>query len=60
MIQEGRTLSELFQEAIRCYVQDRRWRKLLRYGQVKAADVGITSEAQVDDQTNDQCSARGT
>ncbi|PYN71497.1 MAG: hypothetical protein DMD97_27320 [Candidatus Rokuibacteriota bacterium] len=30
--QEGRTKSELFREALRRYVEERRWRALQRYG----------------------------
>ena len=59
MRQEGRTRSELFREALRCYVQDRQWRDLLRYGRQKAAEAGITSEAQVDELIHDQRISRG-
>ena len=59
MRQEGRTRSELFREALRCYVQDRQWRALRRYGRQKAAEAGITSEAQVVDLIHDQRIARG-
>ena len=59
MRHEGRTRSELFREALRCYVQDRQWRELLRYGRRKAAEAGITSEAQVDELIHDQRIGRG-
>ena len=41
---EGRTRSELLREALRRYVRDREWRELLRYGQRKAWEAGITEE----------------
>jgi CopG family transcriptional regulator/antitoxin EndoAI len=45
--QEGRTKSELFREALRRYVEERRWRGLQRYGAGRALRVGMT-EAQVE------------
>lgn len=44
MRREGRTRSELLREALRRYVRDREWRELLRYGQAKAQEAGITEE----------------
>ena len=41
---EGRTRSELLREALRCYVRDREWRDLLRYGQSKVLEAGITED----------------
>ena len=41
---EGRTRSELLREALRRYVRDREWRELLRYGQGKAREAGVTEE----------------
>jgi len=40
--QEGRTKSELFREALRRYVEERRWRGLQRYGAGRARKVGMT------------------
>ena len=60
MREEGRTRSELFREAFRCYVQDRQWRDALRYGRRKSAEAGIVSEAQVDKLIHDQRIARST
>jgi CopG family transcriptional regulator / antitoxin EndoAI len=40
--QEGRTRSELFREALRRYVEERRWRGLQRYGANRARRVGMT------------------
>lgn len=44
---EGRTKSELFREALRRYVQERRWGELQRYGVRQARRLGIT-EAEVE------------
>ncbi len=40
--QEGRTKSELFREALRRYVEERRWRELQRYGASRARRLGMT------------------
>jgi CopG family transcriptional regulator/antitoxin EndoAI len=40
--QEGRTKSELFREALRRYVEERRWRALQRHGQGRARKLGMT------------------
>ena len=48
MREEGRTRSELFREALRRYIQEQEWRKIYRYGEVKALERGIT-EDQVED-----------
>jgi CopG family transcriptional regulator/antitoxin EndoAI len=45
--QEGRTRSELFREALRRYVEERRWRGLQRYGASRARKRGMT-EADVE------------
>ena len=45
--QEGRTKSELFREALRRYIEERRWRGLQRYGAGRARKVGMT-EADVE------------
>jgi CopG family transcriptional regulator / antitoxin EndoAI len=45
--QEGRTKSELFREALRRYVDERRWRGLQRYGARRAHSLGMT-EADVE------------
>lgn len=39
--QEGRTKSELFREALRRYIQERRWAELRRYGAQQARRLGI-------------------
>ncbi len=42
--EEGRTKSELFREALRRYIEERKWAKLYRYGELKAREKGITEE----------------
>ena len=44
MKDEGRTKSELLREALRRYIEDREWRKLLRYGEQRAREQGIHPE----------------
>lgn len=41
---EGRTRSELLREALRKYIEDREWLRLLRYGEQKARTRGIAPE----------------
>ena len=38
---EGRTKSELFREALRRYLQERRWAALRRYGVQRARRLGL-------------------
>ena len=38
---EGRTKSELFREALRRYLQERRWAALRRYGAQRASSLGL-------------------
>jgi CopG family transcriptional regulator / antitoxin EndoAI len=38
---EGRTKSELFREALRRYIQDKKWRELQEYGMRQAQKLGI-------------------
>ncbi len=40
--EEGRTKSELFREALRWYIGERRWRKLQRYGTKRALRTELT------------------
>ena len=44
MQEERRTKSELLREALRRYVEEREWRKILRYGRMKAREKGITED----------------
>ena len=48
MKEEGRTRSELLREALRRYAEEQEWKKIYRYGEIKARERGIT-EDQVED-----------
>lgn len=41
---EGRTRSELVREALRRYIDDSKWRRLLEYGEQRARERGIGPE----------------
>ena len=41
--EEGRTKSEIFREALRRYVEERRWRALQRYGADQLRRLGLTA-----------------
>ncbi len=47
--EEGRTKSELVREALRQYAENREWKKMYRYAEMKAREKNITTEDQVDD-----------
>lgn len=44
---QNRQLAEVVEEAVRLYLEDRSWTKLLGYGQRKAKELGMT-EADID------------
>ena len=46
--EEDRTKSELVREALRMYIEERRWRKLQRQTAIKAQALGIRTEKDVD------------
>ena len=46
--EEHRTKSELVREALRFYIEERRWRKLQREVSVRAQARGIRSEEDID------------
>jgi len=48
MKEEGRTRSELLREAFRRYAEEQEWKKIYRYGEMKAREKGIT-EDQIED-----------
>jgi len=48
MKEEGRTRSELLREALRRYAEEQEWKKVYRYGELKARERGIT-EDQIED-----------
>ena len=49
--EEGRNISELFREALRRYAEEREWKKIYRYGEIKARKRGLT-ENQVENIIN--------
>ena len=48
MKEEGRTRSELLRETLRRYAEEQEWKKIYRYGEMKAREKGIT-EDQIED-----------
>lgn len=40
--EEQRTSAELIQDAIERYLQDRRWQRLVAYGQARAHELGLS------------------
>ena len=48
MKEEGRTRNELLREALRRYAEEQEWKKIYRYGEMKAREKGIT-EDQIED-----------
>ena len=46
--EENRTKSELVREALRMYLEERRWRKLQQKTALRAQALGIRTEEQVD------------
>jgi CopG family transcriptional regulator / antitoxin EndoAI len=48
MKEEGRTRSELLREALRRYAEEQEWKKIYRYGEMKAREKGI-NEDQIED-----------
>ena len=44
MKDEGRTMSELVREALRVYMEEREWRRLQRYGRLRARERSIAPE----------------
>ena len=42
--EEDRAMSELLQEAIGMYMEEREWRRLERYGRLSAREQGIAPE----------------
>jgi predicted transcriptional regulator len=40
--EENCSRSELFREAIRRYIEDKKWERIYRYGKMKAKEQGLT------------------
>jgi len=47
--EEKRTKSELFREALRKYINDKRWQQIRRWGMKTVQDPGISTEEEVDE-----------
>lgn len=45
--EENRTKSELIREALRRYIEERKWEELTRYARIKAGEAGIKTEEDV-------------
>lgn len=52
---ENRTKSELFREALRPYMVERKWESLQREMSAKAANLGIKTEADVERIVDENC-----
>ena len=46
--EEGKTRSEFFRETVRQYIEYREWKKIFRYGEMKARELNITDEDDVE------------
>lgn len=44
MREEGRTRSELLREALRRYIEDREWRRIVRDARKRTKELGITPD----------------
>lgn len=42
--EEGRTRSELLREALRRYIEEREWKQILKYGELKAKEKRIAPD----------------
>jgi len=61
--EEKRTRSEFFREAIRRYIEDKKWERIYRYGRLKAQEQGLTEadvEQLVDESRAEQRNAKGS
>ena len=60
---EKRTRSEFFREAIRRYIEDKKWERIYRYGRMKAQERGLAEadvERLVDEYRAEQMDAKGS
>lgn len=61
--EEKRTRSEFFREAVRRYIEDKKWERIYRYGRLKAQEQGLTEadvERLVDESRAEQMNAKGS
>jgi len=60
---ERRTRSEFFREAIRRYIEDKKWERIYRYGRMKAQEQGLAEadiERLVDEYRAEQKNVKGS
>jgi CopG family transcriptional regulator/antitoxin EndoAI len=61
--EEKRTRSEFFREAIRRYIEEKKWERIYRYGRLKAQEQGLAEEdveRMVDEDRSEQMNAKGS
>ena len=61
--EEKRTRSEFFREAIRRYIEEKKWERIYRYGRMKAQEQGLAEEdleRLVDEDRAEQMNAKGS
>ena len=61
--EEKRSRSEFFREAIRRYIEEKKWERIYRYGRLKAQEQGLTEgdvERLVDEYSAEQMDAKGS
>ena len=61
--EEKRTRSEFFREAIRRYIEEKKWERIYRYGRMKAQEQGLSEEdveRLVDEDRAKQMNAKGS
>ena len=46
---ENRTKSELFREALRKYINDKRWLQIRQWGLKASQEIGVSTEEEVND-----------
>jgi metal-responsive CopG/Arc/MetJ family transcriptional regulator len=59
---EKRTRSEFFREAIRRYIEEKKWERIYRYGRMKAQEQGLAEadvERLVDEYRAEAMNAKG-
>jgi metal-responsive CopG/Arc/MetJ family transcriptional regulator len=59
---EKRTRSEFFREAIRRYIEEKKWERIYRYGRMKAQEQGLAEadvERLVDEYRAEPMNAKG-
>lgn len=47
--EENKTKSELFREALRRYINDKRWQQIRQWGLKTSQELGVSTEEEVDE-----------